>query len=35
MRGSPVILNQHARGSMFTALDFDWSARAAVRFSQN
>jgi WD repeat-containing protein 90 len=29
IRGSAVVLNQHARNTVFTAFDFEWGARAS------
>jgi len=28
IRGSAVVLNHHARNTVFTSLDFEWGARA-------
>ena len=33
IRGSAVQLNHHARGTYFTSLDFQWSARAAANLA--
>lgn len=32
IRGSAVVLNHHARNTVFTSLDFEWSARAAANY---
>jgi len=29
IRGSAVVLNHHARNTVFTSLDFEWGARAS------
>lgn len=30
IRGSAVVLNHHARNTVFTSLDFEWGARVTV-----
>lgn len=32
IRGSAVVLNHHARNTVFTSLDFEWGARAAANY---
>ena len=35
IRGSAVVLNHHARNTVFTCLDFEWGARASQTASCN